>query len=557
MKPIRITSAFCVGLALGATSLPAIAGAQSGDDSADAAGIVDIVLDVSGAEGFDDDPLDYDLLREALVATGLAQAVADADDITVFAPNDRAFVRLARDLGFEGRDEQGAFAFLAAATGFVSAAEPGLLDDVLLYHVSPGAKTVRELRRQHPIETLLEGATVEVVGNRVIDNDPDDRDARIRRPRNLVAANGIIQTVNRVLRPIDLDPVAPPLPATVVDVVLEVSGSEGFDDDAADYDLLREALVATGLVTAVAEASDITVFAPTDAAFADLATDLGFAGGTEAEVFGFLAEATGFESADEPGILADVLLYHVAPGAQTAADLAAAGPIATLLADATVTVDGSTVVDADLNAPDASIIDPQDIATGNGIIQSVDRVLRPIDLPPTVPEEPVGPNIVDIVLDASGSEGFDRHFFDYDILREALVATNLVDAVANADDVTVFAPADIAFILLAIDLGYRNIDEQGVFEFLAEATGYVSPEEPGLLDDVLLYHVLPGAKTVAELNAAGALDTLLGTQLEVRYRRVIDGDRNDRDAYIYRPSDIEASNGIVHTVYGVLRPIDL
>ena len=43
-------------------------------------------------------------------------------------------------------------------------------------------------------------------------------------------------------------------PDTVVDAVIGASGTEGFDHNGNDYDLLREALVATGLVGAVAEA---------------------------------------------------------------------------------------------------------------------------------------------------------------------------------------------------------------------------------------------------------------------------------------------------------------
>jgi uncharacterized surface protein with fasciclin (FAS1) repeats len=164
---------------------------------------------------------------------------------------------------------------------------------------------------------------------------------------------------------------------------------------------------------------------------------------------------------------------------------------------------------------------------------------------------------VDIVLQASGNEGFDRNYFDYDLLREALVATGLVDAVATAEDITVFAPADISFVLLARELGYRGWDEAGAFGVIAEATGYVSASEPGLLDDVLLYHVAPEAKTVRELNGAGPIATLLGPTVEVNRWRVTDADTNDRDPYITRPSDIVAGNGIVHTVFGVLRPIDL
>jgi uncharacterized surface protein with fasciclin (FAS1) repeats len=341
-------------------------------------GIVDVVLDVSGDSGFDSNGADYDLLREALVATELAGVVAGLDDITVFAPTDTAFVTLARDLGFTGSDEAGAFGFLAAFTGFQSAQEPGLLDDVLLYHVAPGAKTVRELRRTFPIRTALEGKNVYVFFNSVFDGDFNDRDAQIRNPKDLRAANGIIQTVDRVLRPIDLEP-APA--GNIVDVVLAASGSEGLDDNGNDYDLLREALVATGLAEAVATTQDITVFAPRDAAFIQLAKELGYAGNDEAGALQTIIAATGFTPAD-PGLLDDILLYHVAPGAQQVWELGwNFKPIPTLLEGSSLRVFFGFVVDADRNDRDARIVDPKDLAATNGIIQTVDRVLRPIDLP--------------------------------------------------------------------------------------------------------------------------------------------------------------------------------
>ncbi len=166
-------------------------------------GIVDTVIAVSGAEGFDDNPGDYDILREALVAAGLVEAVAAADDITVFAPDDRAFIRTAYELGYSGpSDEDAIFGFLAGALG-VTADDAGLLDDVLLYHVSPGAKTRGDVFRADSVETLL-GVDIATQGTRFIDGDPDLRNAQIVRHFNIRTGNGIINTINRVLIPIDV-----------------------------------------------------------------------------------------------------------------------------------------------------------------------------------------------------------------------------------------------------------------------------------------------------------------------------------------------------------------
>ncbi len=361
-------AALTAGAVFGATLTPA--GAQ------DEPGIVDTVIAVSGAEGVDDNPRDYDILREALVATGLVDAVAAADDITVFAPMDVAFVRLAQDLGYEGDDEAGTLAFLIEATGFESAENAGLLDDVLLYHVAPGARSLSELRSAGDIPTLLDGATVDVRFKTVIDGDRDDQNARVLQPRNLEVANGTIQTVNRVLRPIDIDASS----QSIVDIVLAVSGTQGLDDENRDFDILREALVATGLVDAVAAADDINVMAPFDRAFIRLAQDLGYQGDDEAGTLAFLIEATGFESAENPGLLDDVLLYHVAPDARPGWALRRAGDIPTLLDGATFNLRGHRVVDADPDNRNPRVRAPRNIAASDGYIHVIDRVMRPIDL---------------------------------------------------------------------------------------------------------------------------------------------------------------------------------
>ncbi len=369
----KVTKRMLAGAAvLGLAAVPAAASATD-----DKPNIVDVVISTSGPEGFDDNAFDYDLLREALVATDLVGAVQAAEDVTVFAPRDQAFKRLARDLGYTGHDEAGVFAFLAGATGYVSPTEPGLLDDILLYHVAPGAKTAQQLKGKR-VETLL-GQSVKVRGTAIIDADRDDRNARITPPKNIMASNGIVHTVNEVLRPADLD--APPAPApfeNVVDVVLETSGTEGFDDNMKDYDLLREALTAAGLVGAVQAAEDITVFAPRDGAFVKLARDLGFAGHDEAGAFAFIAGATGYVSPADPGLLDDVLLYHVVPGAKTAQQLK--GKRVETLLGQSVKVVGNAIIDADRDDRNARITPPKNIMAGNGIVHTVNEVLRPINL---------------------------------------------------------------------------------------------------------------------------------------------------------------------------------
>ena len=370
----RTLAALTAG-ALGVALVPAAAGAQ--DDATNT--IVDVVIGASGPPGdFDSNSRDYDLLREALIAAGLVDTVATTDDITVFAPTDYAFIKLAEDLGFEGGDEQAAFGFIASKV--IGENEDGspdlsLLQEILAYHVAPDARSVFALRFAGDIPTLA-GAdkTVDVFFNRVRDLDPDNRDARLRRPRNLRADNGIIHTIDRVLRPSDLD-AAPPPSASILDIVLDVSDADGLDDNGADYDILRDALIATGLDAAVSDTdADVTVFAPTDDAFIKLAQELDDSVVTEADAFAAIAGAT--IDGDDTSALQNILLYHVAPGGQTVRQLNFLRPVETLNGQ-NVRLFFNRVIDANFATADARIISPSDLQASNGVIQTVDRVLRP------------------------------------------------------------------------------------------------------------------------------------------------------------------------------------
>ncbi|MCR9243843.1 MAG: fasciclin domain-containing protein [bacterium] len=175
--------------------------------------IADIVVAASGgatAGQFDNDRTDYDILLTALQTANLVGAVADPNaDITVFAPNDRAFIRLAKDLGYVGNDESDAWDFLVTALTQLGNGNPvPVLTDVLLYHVAPQrisafSVILRSIFRVD-IPTALTGATIKPRFFRLQDNDPDLRDPRLMRPINLTADNGIIHGINRILIPLDI-----------------------------------------------------------------------------------------------------------------------------------------------------------------------------------------------------------------------------------------------------------------------------------------------------------------------------------------------------------------
>ena len=133
-----------------------------------------------------------------MTATGLAPVLSDESQrFTVFAPNDRAFIRLVADLtGSVPASEQAALNTAVAALGVPA------IKNVLLYHVVAG-------RRLGPLQVLLSrsptmanGGTVQPRGITLRDETPALRDPRLALfALNIPATNGVIHTIDRVLVP--------------------------------------------------------------------------------------------------------------------------------------------------------------------------------------------------------------------------------------------------------------------------------------------------------------------------------------------------------------------
>lgn len=155
---------------------------------------------------FDNRWFDYDLLLNAVQAAGLVDALNDPTvDWTLFAPNDLAFIRLARDLGYDGIDEAGSFNYIVDALTQLGGGDPiPVLTDVLLYHVAPTSLSPVEVIFSSSIDTLLDGATIRPLLLTLRDNEPDLADPQLRFPINKKASNGVLHTINRVLIPVDL-----------------------------------------------------------------------------------------------------------------------------------------------------------------------------------------------------------------------------------------------------------------------------------------------------------------------------------------------------------------
>jgi hypothetical protein len=174
------------------------------------------------------------------------------------------------------------------------------------------------------------------------------------------------------------------------------------------------------------------------------------------------------------------------------------------------------------------------------------------------------------VLTGDGNQ-FDRDWYDYDIVTEAVLAVIAADT--NGDSpvrlltdgstpLTAFIPNDRAFQVLVKDLtGTWVRTEQDVFAAVAGL---------GLdtVEDVLLYHVVPGATITARdaLRSNGAeLTTALGPTIGVKVARWLpiivlrDQDPDDIDPLV-NPLALDINRGnaqIAHGITFVLRPSNL
>lgn len=170
------------------------------------------------------------------------------------------------------------------------------------------------------------------------------------------------------------------------------------------------------------------------------------------------------------------------------------------------------------------------------------------------------------VLAADGNK-YDKNWDDFDIVEKAVRAVlkanpdSAVGVLADGDTaLTAFIPTDRAFRKLVTAVtGDRPATEKATFAAVA-SLGIDTVE------DVLLYHVVPGATvTYAQAKQAdGArLETALGTHIGVNVKkgevRIVDADRNARNARVIAAAKNlnKGNEQIAHGIDRVLRPMDL
>ncbi len=221
-----------------------------------------------------------------------------------------------------------------------------------------------------------------------------------------------------------------------------------------DHNTLEAALDAASLTAVLDGTDEYTLFAPTDAAFANLPAGL---------VEALLTDPT--------GVLSEVLLYHVVEGTALSTDLSDGLAVETFIEqNVTVTIDGNMVM---INN---ALVTTADIVADNGVVHVIDAVLVP-----------TATTVYDVVVNSP----------DHNTLEMAINAAELDETLSGAGTYTLFAPTDAAFA--AVDPATLNA-------LLADPQGN--------LTNVLLYHVL-GSIALSTNLTDGAVPTLFGESVDV------------------------------------------
>lgn len=266
-----------------------------------------------------------------------------------------------------------------------------------------------------------------------------------------------------------------------------------------DLSILVEAVTAAGLASTLSTGT-LTVFAPTNAAFAALLTELGV---TKEALL-----------ANKP-LLTAVLTYHVLGSKVMRADVPL-GKAITPVSGGFFKIESNNGLKITDGRNRMSTITSTDVQASNGVVHLVDKVLLPADK--------------DIVATASALP-------DFSILVEAVVAAGLVTTLQSTGPFTVFAPTNAAFAALLTELGVSKA------ELLANTA---------LLTKVLTYHVVPARVLKAEVPANTAITTVQGQTFTINSSLVIT-DQNMRTSNI-TAADVFTSNGVIHVVDKVILP---
>ena len=327
MKNLRyLIKATALGLllSLGITLSPAVTHAQNGSDQATPT-LLELVLLANGPGGAFEGQLDT--LTAALLAadSSVIARLGGAAPSTVFVPTDSAFAAI----GFEADN----IATLGKDT----------LTRILLYHVTYGSlpsSTVLSRSRLLMLNDLFLSQSGGVL------TDTGGRTANIV-AADVEAANGIAHVIDAVVLPYD--------GLTLIELLLAVNSPGGPLEGQFDT-LIAAVLVADpSILSSLGGFGQLTVFLPTDAAFAELELDPMTVGDLDKD------------------FLTDVLLYHVKRFRLTS-DLVVALPTLRMASGEVILQSGGVLTD---NLGRTANIIAVDVPAANGIVHVIDRVVLP------------------------------------------------------------------------------------------------------------------------------------------------------------------------------------
>ncbi|MFO7798936.1 MAG: fasciclin domain-containing protein [Rhodohalobacter sp.] len=382
---------------------------------------------------------------------GLTTTLQYLGPYTAFAPTDAAFTALFEEIDSGSLTEE-------------------QITFILTYHVISGDGIASDdLAPEQSVESAAEellyitsdeedGVTVN--GNAsVIDADVD-------------ASNGLIHVVDNVL-----------LPNAFLNTVEVAQKNYNFTT-------LVDLIVQADLAETVAT-TELTVFAPTNDAFADLFAEVDPQSLSDAQV-------------------EEILLYHTIPGTTIASgDLQEQQTVAsTTDENLYVTVNGDVVVNGN-----STVVTP-DVASNNGIIHAVDTVLMPnafVDVPAIAQKN-----------------------YDLSTLVSLLVDNNLVETLQGDGPFTVFAPTNAAF------------DE------ISEVVDGLTNDE---IVEVLTYHVLAANVESGDITPPQTATMLNEQDITIDVVEgvvtITDADGGTAEVVV---ADQIGTNGVVHIIDEVLVP---
>lgn len=300
---------------------------------------------------------------------------------------------------------------------------------------------------------------------------------------------------------------------------------------AGNFTTLLAAAEAAGLVDALKGEGPLTVFAPTDEAFAALP-----AGTVEALL-------------QDTDALTAILTYHVVVGEVKAEQVVTLSNAKTLNGQSvtiTVTSDGNVMID------NAKVI-TTDIETTNGIIHVIDAVILPSS----------SSSLSKLELGSLSTTWGARSFsFGGGWIAEAIKDGRLQWLTKRLSLYTVARMTGLSTLTTAVKAaGLKStVKKEGPFTILAptnEAFGML-PEgtipallnDPATLSNILLYHVVPGNVTSDIVITLTEATMANGQDVEIMF----DGTKvmiNDATVEVV---DIPAKNGVIHIIDGVLLP---